>query len=170
MLALTVDGGRHWRLMPTPFRPARAALGPQRWWVVGGVARARNVPPTPKLPELQWNLFLTANGGRSWKEIDTEQPSIDGLDVVSPQDAWFWTDTTLYRTSDGGRTWTAMTLPDVLVGGAFSFSSATLGWAVGPAGYPLYRTDDGGLSWQAATIPGLPAQGSKPKSPSKGNW
>ncbi|MCL8208205.1 MAG: hypothetical protein K6V97_09075 [Actinomycetia bacterium] len=153
-LAVTADGGGHWRLLATPFRPAAlAALGPGRWWVAGGVPAAGPLPPKPKPPPLRWNLYVTRDGGRSWTTVATEQGLIEGLDMVSPQNGWFWTGTTLYRTTDGGRTWTALTLTDALASGTFAFASATVGWTAGAWGYPLYRTVDGGLAWHAVATP-----------------
>ncbi|MBX3084813.1 MAG: DUF1906 domain-containing protein [Anaerolineae bacterium] len=54
---------------------------------------------------------------------------------------------TLFRTSDGGATWTRLNVP---MGDAVYFVTAQIGWVAGGAnGDLLFRTTDGGNSWQA---------------------
>lgn len=56
----------------------------------------------------------------------------------------------LFRTTDGGQTWTGLALP---IGEPVYFVTSDLGWvAGGPAGDQLYRTRDGGQSWQAQPV------------------
>ena len=58
----------------------------------------------------------------------------------------------LYRTSDGGLTWTVYPVP--FGGGDLTFTDETHGWmmahlgsAAGSMGVSIYRTDDGGDTW-----------------------
>ena len=52
---------------------------------------------------------------------------------------------TLFRTSDGGATWTRSVLP---VADRVSFSDLQIGWAVGgPGGDQIFKTQDGGITW-----------------------
>ena len=72
----------------------------------------------------------------------------------------------LYRTADGGKSWSA--LPPPAVEGtvaSWSFVDSEYGWmlvsAKGPITNPptyLYRTQDGGLSWQKLGLPAAPDQ------------
>jgi len=65
---------------------------------------------------------------------------------------------TLFRTSDGGRTWTRLDLP---IGEPVSFVTDQVGWAAGgAAGNELYQSQDGGATWQTrAFLPaGTPGQ------------
>ncbi len=54
---------------------------------------------------------------------------------------------TLFRTADGGHTWTRLTIP---IGEPVTFINSSIGWvAGGAAGDELYRTQDGGSIWQS---------------------
>ncbi|MEW5987159.1 MAG: glycoside hydrolase domain-containing protein [Chloroflexota bacterium] len=56
----------------------------------------------------------------------------------------------LFRTEDGGRTWTELSIP---VGEAVRFVDAQTGWtAGGPGGHELYVSRDGGQSWQRQEV------------------
>jgi photosystem II stability/assembly factor-like uncharacterized protein len=82
------------------------------------------------------------------------QASGGGLRCGSPSYAL-----TLYRTADGGSSWTAVPAPTFPVDDAF-FLDASHGWAVsgspqtGFGSEPLYATSDGGATWtRAGTLP-----------------
>jgi hypothetical protein len=74
--------------------------------------------------------------------------------------------TAILRTSDSGRTWTAVGAPATPLSGGplqpgstpgiigLRFADPRDGWAYGP---DLWATHDGGTSWQRVTIPGLSA-------------
>jgi photosystem II stability/assembly factor-like uncharacterized protein len=59
----------------------------------------------------------------------------------------------LYRTQDGGQTWSALEMP---VSGGISFVDNMTGWAVGGETHwtsdQLLRTQDGGNSWQPVSL------------------
>lgn len=55
----------------------------------------------------------------------------------------------MYRTGDGGSTWSKSEVP---IGDAVQFTSATTGWLTGgPASNQLFDTLDGGSTWDAVT-------------------
>jgi len=57
---------------------------------------------------------------------------------------------TLFKTTDGGNTWTQFSIP---IGEPVYFVTSEIGWtAGGVAGNEFYRTEDGGQSWYAQKI------------------
>jgi photosystem II stability/assembly factor-like uncharacterized protein len=57
---------------------------------------------------------------------------------------------TLFKTTDGGNTWTQLTIP---IGEPVYFVTSEVGWtAGGAAGDELYRTQDGGRTWRPQAI------------------
>ena len=82
------------------------------------------------------NTFL--NASRAWVMVaDASNPAGSGL---------------LYRTSDGGLTWTTYPVP--FGGGDLAFTDENNGWmmaylgvAAGSMGVSIYKTEDGGASW-----------------------
>lgn len=57
---------------------------------------------------------------------------------------------TLFRTTDGGKTWTELTLP---FGGPVRFIDGNRGWiAGGTTGSELFRTTDGGSTWKPQNV------------------
>lgn len=106
------------------------------------------------------SVFVTADGGRTLSRMTglPSTASTGGVDVpadivaVGPTRAFAVVNTFVYRTVDGGRSWTRAAaafrpLRDI------TFVSATVGFAVGDEGWVL-RTGDGGETW--ARVPGNP--------------
>jgi photosystem II stability/assembly factor-like uncharacterized protein len=62
---------------------------------------------------------------------------------------------TLFRTEDGGETWTRLRIP---LGEPVHFVNNLVGWMTGgPAGDQIHKTQDGGKTWEKQTIPGADA-------------
>ena len=85
------------------------------------------------------------------------------LSFIDPAHGWLLIDTgshaginfaDLYRTADGGATWSALTAP---ASGTLAFLSTSVGYIDGGQPGPnLYATHDGGATWSAVLLP-LPA-------------
>ncbi len=153
--------------------------------IFGGAINASSVSPSPYRvaavdfvnPITGWVIvdfdsgdyavLHTSDGGLSW----TRQLAGAGqghprymkfFDVAVGVFALIGTSPLLYRTADGGRTWSAVPVPKVRgTVLSWSFVDSDFGWMLAsgpsfttpPSAY-LYRTEDGGVSW---TNLGLPA-------------
>jgi photosystem II stability/assembly factor-like uncharacterized protein len=100
-------------------------------------------------------LIRSADGGKTWVKVRTPKAGIRRADFVDARNGFILDDRgPVYRTRNGGRTWTE--LPGVGMREAYgmAFSSATRGYLVIPvfgdvaqrSGF-LLRTTDGGSTW-----------------------
>jgi photosystem II stability/assembly factor-like uncharacterized protein len=111
------------------------------WWIVG-----------PK-------VFRTQDGGNSWKLIRTDGPgtivteTVDNeqrrVQFVDERIGFFVTwERQIYKTVDGGETWTQTNSPTVTDDwerlDTIFFLTPTKGWVLGKN---VYRTEDGAVTW-----------------------
>jgi photosystem II stability/assembly factor-like uncharacterized protein len=160
----TSDRGSTWtRITPSLASSASTAsvffLDRQVGWVV--LVAEGAVDPV-------FYLAATRDGGATWStqslaffspgDIDAYADTVyqDWLDaqtgwiVVKRASGTNFSLGTLFRTTDGGRTWARVSVP---IGEPVTFASTQVGWvAGGAAGDELYRTLDGGLSWQSFSV------------------
>ena len=121
-------------------------------------------------------LLLTTDGGRRWAAslLDTGADTPRWLSFIDREHGWMATlpatpgryppTSSLYRTADGGRTWSG---PTTIPGcGPVHFDTVLHGWLADPSfsegcGDGLYETLDGGRTWTEREIarppPGTPA-------------
>jgi photosystem II stability/assembly factor-like uncharacterized protein len=152
------DGGAHWASPPLPI-PASACqqdgcdvaepqfAGHTTFLVISDYPNAAL-------------LVVTTDGGATWRT--TSMPAgagpyprvrffgpADGIAVSAGPQGSIGRD--FYRTSDGGRTWTAVRQGKRfgLTGASFDFVSPTVGFAWIPAAQQMYQTSDSGHSWTA---------------------
>jgi photosystem II stability/assembly factor-like uncharacterized protein len=167
-LRWTDDNGATWQdITPAGVSAGDIAavffLDPSRGWVVG---------PSALDPEgsQQLTVFATQDGGRSW--VPYVPASLDAslnttpihIDFADELNGWImltrvtssnFSQGDLYRTTDGGLTWTKVQIP---IGGDIEFVTPTDGWtAGGAAGNELFVTRDGGEQWTAVSVPRPPA-------------
>ncbi len=96
-----------------------------------------------------WNTLFVSTG---WMDYTSPIPS-DGL---TPQTTRLW------RSRDGGKTWTQLKWPESRNIGHLLFLDTMRGYAIG-WGPDVWRTNDGGESWQQIPAPPLAGQG-KPRA------
>lgn len=109
-------------------------------------------------------LVESSDGGRTWNDRLQFVGVYAGMQVFGT-DGFIWAiditsyTLTLYRTADGGSSWTAVPAPNFPVDDAF-FLDASHGWLVsgspqtGFGSEPLYATTDGGATWtRVGTLP-----------------
>jgi photosystem II stability/assembly factor-like uncharacterized protein len=142
----TSDGGATWQQGPTIQVPARKPS--DLIWGQNDVASSRT---TQSFNNVSWMDFVDAEHG--WMLVATGTDWFDAAVAIGP----------LYRTTDGGLHWTAVSSgrPGLKLScssglPSLSFSSATTGWLQGStcAGDPisLQVTHDGGVTWKLQTI------------------
>jgi hypothetical protein len=106
-------------------------------------------------------VLHTADGGRTWQHLPRPTESdLQRVAFVNARVGWvlaaqWWfshaSDSGLYYTADGGRSWEARALPPIVPasgGGDFVWEDARVGWMVSEGG-DVFRTTDGGRSWAA---------------------
>ncbi len=168
VIAATSDGGRTWRVGAAP-PPEHSAQG----LAVTGIQQAS---PAVAIASGPGGLRITRNGGRTW----TPLAPVPGRHPLGPAQfpaagTGFVTDHSgklLWRTTDGGTTWTALPQPAGVPGQA-RFWTPQVGIAAGLNG--LYLTTSGGRTWQTLSLPGgyqlngdafaVPQQPAPPVSP-----
>jgi len=161
-LLWTEDGGESWSDITPPVSPdvfladATFSDTSHGWAVAVGIEDGYATGVV--------RAYQTSNGGQTWKE--SPLPAIDPDDVgtlyvesVDSQNAWLvnhipsgsnWSYGALFRTTDGGASWTELEPPS---GSPVSFVTANLGWTVlGPAGDQLFVTRDGGSTWKEVVV------------------
>jgi photosystem II stability/assembly factor-like uncharacterized protein len=123
--------------------------------------------PTDSSNAMQLIVYRTSNGGDSWRSSSLGEPDLINaasasmpayIDFLDSDTGWVVAKTVsgtdfsvgdLYRTDDGGVSWTKLSIP---TGDPVNFADANNGWAAGgPTKGTLYVTHDGGASWQDAS-------------------
>ncbi len=169
-LYVTFDGGRTWKWSPalaagSQIVPAQVDfLDAEHGWLVGWRSG-----DTGSLA-----IERTTDFGRSWQTATIPSASgiartihfFDTSHGLLALGGWNGQPGSLWRSSDGGATWTQAGVIPTPVVGAIAFSDANVGWGLAasapnpPTGRPttneLYVTRDGGASWQRSALPGPP--------------
>ncbi len=182
----TVDGGVHWQ--PVFDDQPVASIGalavapsdPNVVWAGTGEAFIRsNI-------SLGWGVFKSTDAGKGWTKMGLEATGRIARVVVHPHDP----DVVLicalghaygpqqergvYRTTDGGKSWTRVLFvdegtgcsdlvmdpnnPRILFAGTWQIEIHTWGRESGGPGSGLYRSTDMGATWKEVTGDGLPAK------------
>jgi photosystem II stability/assembly factor-like uncharacterized protein len=150
-LLWTRDGGEQWSEITPPALSDGSVLvatflSPDKGWLAVRSAA-----------DGQLSILHTADGGARWAALplagDAPFEAVS-LQFLDEQNGWVAVKLAassafdlgrLYRTADGGKTWTVSTLPG---GSSVHFDNALEGWAVGgPDDETLFFTTDGGRTW-----------------------
>jgi photosystem II stability/assembly factor-like uncharacterized protein len=175
----SIDAGDHWTNvgLPDSEKVARIVVDPRNADVVYACAMGREWGPNEER-----GLFKTTNGGRSWTKVLYKNDLTGCSDVdIDPTNAnivyagmftfrrWAWYtesgggETAVYKSSDGGATWTRLSGPDAnrglpkglmdRIGVAVARSSPNIVYVVSETKDEgeLWRTDDAGATWRMVT-------------------
>ena len=107
-LLATTDGGARWTALAEPCPVIRSVhfISPETGFAVAG---GKNVGGThPAIPVLGGVVLTTGDGGHTWHRMATPANAQTAC-FSDPRRGWLGADGLLYRTSDGGTHWTALT-------------------------------------------------------------
>jgi len=97
-------------------------------------------------------VYVSHNGGTTFARHDA--PGFGPVAAASPGTAVVGGNGTLWRTTDGGASWSVVAKPATqgTIPVDMGFTTPTQGFAVYQYG-PMLMTHDGGASWHAVTLP-----------------
>lgn len=183
LLYRTGDGGLTWTVYPVPFGGGQMAFVDEtHGWMLASLGAGAG--------SMAVAIYITDDGGESWTQTYTNDPNLAGagdslplsgiknnLTALDEETAWvggvIYAPETfyLYKTTDGGRTWTPQTIPaapgmqntEVAVDSGPIFTTPDDG--VLPIRFTgetlrtgFYATHDGGVTWEFVTfMPGAGA-------------
>jgi len=158
-LSMTSDSGTTWvDITPEGLRPSTIKgvffLNPDYGWLIA-----------PEKESGSLLAYRTEDGGKNWETAPLGTSDADSYGAASyvsfadTKNGWAvvklvtgpnFSRGDLYRTTDGGISWTKLPIP---IGDPIVFSSPSDGFAAGgPAGDQLFVTRDGGVTWEAQTV------------------
>ncbi len=182
----TADGGAHWMQVAPP-APKDRSTGYGEFFLDATHAWVVDTAGTKTACADHFVTYATTDGGTNWQQLSsTPVPDISASDklagtwnvsveFVDAQTGWllaqpvhFTMSTSvplpLYKTSDGGRSWTlatsngTWTAGDCTAVGLPDFSSRTTGWigstctGAARSSFNLLVTQDGGMTWTAIEL------------------
>ena len=154
----TTDGGVTWSLETDIILPAgysntyEEVRSPV---FVGGTVGYLPVRMLTDASETYLLIYRTDDGGQTWIHQGIVQNGQD-VDFDSPSSGWMAAGTSLYRSTDSGMTWAAMSLTGIPSTESIlkvDFVDGQYGWVITTpdsstlSPLKLYRTEDGGANW-----------------------
>ena len=152
----TTNGGATWTQVYANLDPAAFINAMKMYDGTTGIATGDPVGG-------KWMILKTTNGGSSWAriaseplQVGTEVGAVNGLATYGTSHIWFTpsgSGSNVYRSTDGGVSWTFSTLPFSSFVGAIAFNDPLTGILGASIGQAL-RSTDGGATWTPVTFPG----------------
>lgn len=157
----TADGGDTWDLISPPLPGQSTIAGVD--FIDSLEGRVLMLIDAAAGEDPVYSLGVTHDGGTTWETGTLDLFSPGDVNAIpdkvymqwlGPQTGWLvikratginFSIGSLFRTDDGGLTWTQLSIP---IGEEVAFINVDIGWAAGgAAGDELYRTVDGGATW-----------------------
>lgn len=142
----TTDGGQTWQLTSAP--AANSSF-----------QAAHSQGNTLAVLTSNERVRISTNRGQTWTErvISNDFPYLTSIHFASEQVGFAGGGTTagqLFKTTDGGTTWTELASPSPSRASDIWFLDEQEGWLIQEAfSDQIYHTTDGGASWTAITLP-----------------
>ena len=136
-----------------PVKLCAAAPGGNAW-----LLRGSGDPDRPEIVRIRAGgsnvqVFPFARIGQAKVVVSMTFVDADnGWALVAPESVRPGDSRDLYRTQDGGATWSLLAR-DLLISGSLAFATPDRGWAAAGAGATLDATTDGGRTWREVTVP-----------------
>ncbi|MFY9553307.1 MAG: YCF48-related protein [Blastocatellia bacterium] len=167
----STDGGASWQSRSSEF--TRLIKVPQPWrvdfkrvnffnknlgFMIAEVNDQRDPNSHPSNYLRRLLILRTENGGRDWKVRRTiETPMFVAAQFLTQDEWWIRTasTSTLFHTTDGGKTWIQVSLTRDARDGPLVFLNSNTGWVFSfQSGFwfPNLLTRDGGKTWTTQTI------------------
>ena len=149
----TADGGKTWvpvsLSIPKMNSPASVViLQPsilQSGDIVVPVVENYGVPPT----NYQLGLYVSADGGSTFAQVSHTTVIANNAacfgDFLNDNEGWFWIGGNLLMITDGGKTFTKASFPELSTVTSVQFINPTTGYVATDEG--LWQTTDGGKRW-----------------------
>ncbi len=96
-------------------------------------------------------IWYTANAGGSWSSIATGKYFVK-MDFTDASVGYAITDSTVHKTTNGGSSWSTLTMPEAIAG-AVCFVTSSIGFVSSDG--VVYKTTNGGSSWSTISTPGV---------------
>jgi len=146
---VTTNGGRTWTISESSGGCLFGIdiIDRERVWVCGRVAGVSFSTPG--------GIRLSRDGGRSFElSADiTTKPREAPMNFINESTGWYFRPDTLFRTLDGGKTWTELPLPETAEEiKAISILSADEGFIIDEKGR-FSHTPNAGVSWETHALP-----------------
>jgi len=98
-------------------------------------------------------LYKSDDAGTSWNLLST-YPFLSYNDFFIYEDdiAYASSDSTVFKSQDGGKNWSRLSLPQLTWVQHIYFLNSLTGWMVSTP-FNIYKTTDGGVSWNPMSLP-----------------
>ncbi|MBI5284597.1 MAG: hypothetical protein HY874_05830, partial [Chloroflexi bacterium] len=146
---ITEDGGMTWSARPAP--PSLADLV-----AVDGVLWS--APGSSCVAGCAHTIYRSDDLGRSWSEVAVPSEKASGIQATDAAHVWYYGEDGLWRTRDGGLSWTRIDADPAASAKGYRFIDADHGWrgvcaAYGCTSATLAHTSDGGDPWEPVPPP-----------------
>lgn len=101
---------------------------------------------------MRYGFYRTLDGGNTWETQNT-QMNFSKIKPFTKDLVYASTDSSLYKSTDGGKNWTLIFNDDNQEIADINFLDQDNGYIIGNQGFKMRRTTDGGVTWTKLEVP-----------------